>query len=255
VPQVTITGMTAPFGDIFVSNTRLRTYEWRDTTSFERGKHLIRVGGELRQIFKGLSLAPPNAGSFAFASISQFAIDAPFRQTLTVNPNTGEPTNFPRYFHLREHGLFLQDDWKVTRRFTANLGVRHDYFGTVAEEHGLLSSIILGPGNTFDDQLASGAIGRVLVSITLRSSTFLRGLVLRTIRLGTAKPRFDPASVWPFSRTTANRLPAPARWRQMQPRCSSFHRRAWGTRLTMESPCLSTLALRWASTLPAAWAV
>lgn len=78
-----------------------------------------------------------------------------------MNPNTGAPTNFPRYFHLREHGLFLQDDWKVTRRFTANLGVRHDYFGTVSEEHGLLSSIILGSGNTFDQQLASGAIGRV----------------------------------------------------------------------------------------------
>lgn len=161
VPQIAITGMTAPFGEIFVSNTRLRTYEWRDTASFERGKHLIRVGGELRQIFKGLSLAPPNAGSFTFTSISQFGVDVPFRQTLTVDPNTGKPTNFPRYFHLREHGLFVQDDWKVTRHFTANLGLRHDYFGTVSEEHGLLSSIILGPGNTFDERLASGGIGRV----------------------------------------------------------------------------------------------
>jgi hypothetical protein len=161
VPQITITGMTAPFGDIFVSNTRLRTYEWRDTASFERGKHLIRVGGELRQIFKGLSLAPPNTGSFSFLDISHSAADTPFRQALTVNPNTGQPTNFPRYFHLREHGLFVQDDWKVTRRFTANLGLRHDYFGTVSEEHGLLSSIILGQGQTFDQQLATAAIGRV----------------------------------------------------------------------------------------------
>jgi hypothetical protein len=161
VPQISVIGMTAPFGDIFVSNTRLRTYEWRDTVSFERGKHLIRTGFEVRQIFKGLSLAPPNAGSFTFTSISQFALDLPFKQILTVDPNTGEPTNFPRYFHLREHGLFIQDDWKVTRRFTANLGLRHDYFGTVSEEHGRLSSIILGPGSTFDQQLTTAAIGRV----------------------------------------------------------------------------------------------
>ena len=161
IPQITVTGMTSPFGDIFLNGTRLRTYEWRDTVSFERGKHLLRVGGELRQIFKGLSIAPPTAGSYTFANMAAFATDTPFRQTLTVNPNTGQPTNFPRYFHLREHGLFVQDDWKVTNRFTANLGVRHDYFGTVDEEHGLLSSIIMGPGNTFAEQLAGAAIGRV----------------------------------------------------------------------------------------------
>ena len=169
IPQIAITGMTAPFGDIFLNGTRLHTYEFRDTASFERGKHLIRAGGELRQIFKGLSLAPPTAGSFAFSAITGgcssgmacFALDTPFKQSLTVNANTGQPIGFPRYFHLREHGLFVQDDWKVTKRFTANLGLRHDYFGTVSEEHGLLSSIILGSGSTFDQQLAAGAIGRV----------------------------------------------------------------------------------------------
>ena len=161
VPQVLITGMSAPFGDIFINDTRLRTYELRDTVSFERGKHLIRAGFELRQIFKGISLSPPTAGSYNFSSMAAFAADQPLRQTLTVNPNTGEPTGFPRYFHLREHGLFVQDDWKVTSRFTANLGLRHDYFGTVDEEHGLLSSVLFGPGDTFQEKLATASIGRV----------------------------------------------------------------------------------------------
>jgi outer membrane receptor protein involved in Fe transport len=78
-----------------------------------------------------------------------------------VNPNTGIPTGFPRYFTLYDSGLFLQDDWRANSRLTLNLGLRHDYFGTVSEKHGLLSSFIPGTGNTFEEQLATGAVGRV----------------------------------------------------------------------------------------------
>jgi hypothetical protein len=161
VPTITITGVTAPFGDIFKNGTHLRTYELRDTVSFDRGRHLIRAGGEGRRIFKGLSLSPPTSGSFLFRTAADFAKDNPFSQTLTVNPLTGIPVGFPRYFTLYESGLFVQDDWKVTPRLTLNLGLRHDYFGTVSEKHGLLSSFIPGAGSTFEEQLATGAVGRV----------------------------------------------------------------------------------------------
>jgi hypothetical protein len=161
VPQITVTGITAPFGDIFKNGTRLRTYEWRDTVSIENGRHLIRAGGELRKIFKGISLAPPTAGSFFFRTPLDFAQDNPFSQTLTVNPYTGIPTGYPRYFTVYESGLFIQDDWKVTPRLTLNLGLRHDYFGAASEKHGLLSSYIPGPGSGFEEHLATGAVGRV----------------------------------------------------------------------------------------------
>lgn len=103
----------------------------------------------------------PQAGTYAFTSISEFVADRPFRQTLTVEPASELPTNFPRYFTQYERGAFLQDQWTVSDRLTVSLGLRHDYFGTVSERDGLLSSVILGPGDTFDDQLRSAAIGRV----------------------------------------------------------------------------------------------
>ena len=161
VPTISITGITAPFGDIFKNGTHLRTYELRDTVSMDRGHHLIRLGGEGRRIFKGLSLSPPTTGTFLFRTALDFAQDNPFTQTLTVNPFTGIPTGFPRYFTLYESGLFIQDDWKVNSRLTVNLGLRHDYFGTVSEKHGLLSSLISGTGDTFEERLATGAVGRV----------------------------------------------------------------------------------------------
>ncbi|MCD9188573.1 MAG: TonB-dependent receptor [Pyrinomonadaceae bacterium] len=161
VPEITITGITAPFGDSFNSRTKLRTYEIRNTFSLVKGDHTIRFGGEGRRIFKGLSLGPASAGSYTFTSLLSFINDQPFRQTLTVNPNTGQPTGFPRYFRLIEAGVFAQDDWKFNDRINLNLGVRWDYFGDAKEREGLLSSIILGQGSNFRERIANAAVGRV----------------------------------------------------------------------------------------------
>jgi len=160
-PDVTITGLEAPFGDIFKSGTRLRTYELRDTMTLDRGRHSLRFGFEYRRVFKGLSIGPPSAGSFTFRNIADFVADRPFRQTLTVDPNTGAPAGFPRYFTQFESGLFFQDDWKISSRLNVNLGVRHDYFGTVSEREGRLSSLVFGSGDSFTERLANASVGRV----------------------------------------------------------------------------------------------
>ncbi|HEX8500068.1 MAG TPA: TonB-dependent receptor [Pyrinomonadaceae bacterium] len=161
VPQITITGITAPFGDVFSSGTRLRTYELRDTLTLDRGRHTLRTGGEARRIFKGLSIGPASAGTFSFNGVADLVNDRPFRQTLTVDPATGRPAGFPRYFTLYETGLFFQDDWKVSGRLNLSLGLRHDYFGTAREREGRLSSIILGAGATFQERVANASVGRV----------------------------------------------------------------------------------------------
>ena len=80
VPTINITGITAPFGDVFESTTRLRTFELRDVLTLERGQHALRVGGEVRRITKGLSIGPPTAGSFTFTSLAEL------RRRSTVPP-------------------------------------------------------------------------------------------------------------------------------------------------------------------------
>ncbi|HZG53602.1 MAG TPA: TonB-dependent receptor, partial [Pyrinomonadaceae bacterium] len=160
-PDITITGITAPFGDVFESATRLRTFELRDTFSLVRGAHTLRFGGEARRIHKGLSIGPPTAGAFSFNSLRSFIDDRPFRQTLTVDPATGEASGFARYFTLHEFGLFVQDDWKLTKRLNLNLGVRYDYFGDPREREGRLSSVILGEGSSFEERLRRASVGHV----------------------------------------------------------------------------------------------
>jgi hypothetical protein len=161
VPDITITGLTAPFGDIFSGQTKLRTYEIRDTAILDKGQFSMRIGFEFRRVFKGLSIGPASAGAFSFNSIADFAADRPFRQTLTVDPVSGQPVGFPRFFTQYETGFFWQNDWKVNSRLNLNLGIRHDYFGTVSEREGRLSSIVFGEGNDFRERLASAAITHV----------------------------------------------------------------------------------------------
>lgn len=160
-PDITITGISAPFGDIFYNPSRFRTYEVRDTLTLDRGRHSLRIGFEYRRIFKGIQLGPATSGAYAFSSLADFAADRPFRQTLTVNPNTGEPTGYPRYFHLNEGRLFLQEDWKASSRLNVSLGVRWDYFGAVNERDGLLSSLVWGEGATYRERLAAASVKRV----------------------------------------------------------------------------------------------
>jgi hypothetical protein len=161
VPTVNITGITAPFGDVFQSTTRLRTFELRDVLTLQRGKHALRAGGEVRRITKGLSIGQPTAGTFTFTTLASFVADRPFRQQLTVDPETGQPAAFPRYFTQYETGLFFQDQWTIDSHLSLSLGLRHDYFGTVTEREGRLSSIVLGPGDTFGEQLATASLSRV----------------------------------------------------------------------------------------------
>lgn len=160
-PVINVTGISAPFGDPNASGSRIRTYEFRDTLSFNRGKHLLRTGVELRRLFMGVYIGPPKMGTYNFNNLLDFAADRPYQQVQNVNPASGAPTRIDHYYTFHESGLFLQDDWKATSRLTLNLGVRHDYFGTGPERNGLLSSVIWGSGDSFRERLANASVGIV----------------------------------------------------------------------------------------------
>lgn len=103
-----------------------------ETLSWFRGSHSVKAGFQFRRNVTSDEFDTAPSGDFNF----------PQQGTgLQGNANTGNGiatmlvgfvsnvavTDQPRYrMHNYSVGMFVQDDWKVTPRFTLNLGVRYD---------------------------------------------------------------------------------------------------------------------------------
>jgi len=61
------------------------------------------------------------------------------------NPNGFLESNV-RHWRNLEVGAYFQDDWKVTKRLTLNLGLRYDLFTRHNELNNKATTFILGPG-------------------------------------------------------------------------------------------------------------
>ena len=66
-------------------------------------------------------------------TLEDFFSGAPFKASLEV----GNPT---LHLHNWAYGLFFQDDWRVARNFTVNLGVRYEFSSVPGEDHNLLGN-------------------------------------------------------------------------------------------------------------------
>lgn len=101
-----------------------------------RGKHNVKVGGEIYYITMERGAANLEEGRYAFsANQSGYA----FASYLLGYPNSTEsaeglPLTFPR---ATRFGAYLHDDWKVSPRLTINAGLRFDFNGVPVDSKGL----------------------------------------------------------------------------------------------------------------------
>ncbi|HEX8071915.1 MAG TPA: TonB-dependent receptor [Pyrinomonadaceae bacterium] len=107
------------------------SHQWQfsDTLSWSLGKHYLRFGGSvMRHTSGGTGSEPGTAvlGTFTFIN----STTAPFDQlTLADVQSYTQPINFGISSYRLPQWLlsgFTQDDWKVSRDFTLNLGLRYD---------------------------------------------------------------------------------------------------------------------------------
>jgi hypothetical protein len=163
VPGVILDDGILGFGDAGAAGQIFRetTYNYSDLVSITHGKHNLRAGGEL---LRNLENSDLNAGrpDYEFFDSLFFAIDAPFSQNVGVDPGfaTGAPAHLAasvRHWRNWVVGAFLNDDWKVARRLTLNLGLRYDLYTRNTELNHLATTFIKGPGQNFIDNITTGA--------------------------------------------------------------------------------------------------
>jgi len=123
-----------------------RTMEFRDIVSNVRGNHGLKFGGEFRREFNDNNLNGAARPLYTFASLFNFANDAPLFYQINASPQTGGPANAQRHFRSNSYGIWGQDDWKARPNLTLNFGLRYEYFGVLKEQNNQVSNFIFGPG-------------------------------------------------------------------------------------------------------------
>lgn len=165
-PEVTVLGPLGSFR-LFGTNPndnhfKTVTYTWADNLSWVRGKQRIRMGGFFLNQFNGRSDTGGARGKITFQTFSDFLLgmDAPGTaspagrsniQTVQASEGAGEfgdvVYNYRRYYGAAH----IQDDIKLSQRFTLNIGLRWEYVGPSFDTSGTV-------GNMSMDLLRQAAI-------------------------------------------------------------------------------------------------
>jgi hypothetical protein len=134
-----------PQGRIF------NTYQIADVVSHVRGRHILKAGIDLRRIQDNSINDSSRRGVYNFASIDTFLAGTPSAYSQVFG-------NTYRGFRMDYHGFFIQDDFKISRTLTLNLGLRYEYQSGLSEVNQLQS--VLDPRvNAAIGQAGTGPLG------------------------------------------------------------------------------------------------
>jgi Carboxypeptidase regulatory-like domain/TonB-dependent Receptor Plug Domain/TonB dependent receptor len=122
------------------------TYQFQDNISWTKGKHAIKFGGEFRRmqingpfdLFVNGEYVYQDLSAFGVPSVSNnpglenFLKGIPFVY-VGINPSA---SNSVRGFRQSGISGYLQDDWRVNRKLTLNLGLRYEFYTNPTEAEG-----------------------------------------------------------------------------------------------------------------------
>ena len=125
-PSLSITGFQGIAGNAFqplVNPTNM--YEIVESLSWIKGSHALKFGADLRDYRLTSTNSANSRGAFSFNGTYTGNAFADF---LTGYPTSGSrsfPRNLFGQYEKRYH-MYVQDDWKVARNLTLNLGLRYE---------------------------------------------------------------------------------------------------------------------------------
>jgi hypothetical protein len=149
LPSLNIAG-SASLASGFPRTITQNSYVLSDILSFARGAHTLRIGGSLTRLHNNVDIA--GLGAFLqFLSWPDFllGLDGSGNGTGTFSNVFASFDDFglsTRKFRVWEAAGFVQDDFRIRKSLTLNVGMRYEHLGQFGDE--------LGRNSSFDVQKA-----------------------------------------------------------------------------------------------------
>lgn len=106
-------------------------YSLGDDLYYQRQRHNLRFGTLLDRFNDSLTVPIFAPGTAFYSSFANFLVGIP----LSYGGNLAGSDN-NRYFLFNTWGFYAQDDYRVTSRFTMNIGLRYEFMTTPREANG-----------------------------------------------------------------------------------------------------------------------
>jgi len=156
--------------------------------NWQKGQHSVQMGTQLlyiqdNQAYGAYAQAEEQLGNGRTAGLQSLYDGSLFQFEAAVDPNGALPCvrnaytgklvpsagcsihlpasspSFARSDRFRDWAVYAQDAWKMTPRFTANYGLRYEYYGVQHNSNpNLDSNFYYGPGATIAQMVRSGQV-------------------------------------------------------------------------------------------------
>jgi hypothetical protein len=180
LPSLNILGSLS-MASVFPRTYTQNSFAFNDVFSLLKGSHVVKIGGSLTRLEDNLDFV--GTGSFVqFLSWPDFllGLDASGNGTSTFSNVYASSDIFGllnREFRVWEGSAFVQDDYRIWRSLTLNLGVRYERLGQFGDQLGRNSSFDIKkadasppPGGSLDGSIVASNFPGVLPSGVVRAN-------------------------------------------------------------------------------------
>ena len=118
-----------------------QAYQIVDALVWTRGRHTIKSGVDYRRPLIRSYNDQFSRGRLSFNNLADLLAGVAAPSGTSIARGATRRDTYSNNF-----GLFIQDDWKVSRRLTLNFGLRHEYTGPLSEKDDRISNFIPSTG-------------------------------------------------------------------------------------------------------------
>ena len=150
-PSFSVTGFTG-WGDDggLPLIRRANTYQLIDNVSFNKGRHFMKVGGEIRYVMENVVRAQVTRGDFAFSNAQWTGVDGVANTGHTLanfvlglsRQKARRISDFATRLRATEYGAYFQDDFKVSQSLTLNIGLRYMLYSPPHDTRDRISTFV-----------------------------------------------------------------------------------------------------------------